>query len=81
MLRFRAAVAAAVVVGYATSGMAQDSGWDVGQVNATMCYWEQLRGQFATSRTLANNTDMPQQHPSCAIQFTWMAALYGGHRV
>ena len=44
MLKFQAALAAAVVVGYATFGMAQESGWDDGQVNATMCYWEQLRG-------------------------------------
>ncbi len=34
----------AVAAGYPSASTAQQSGWEPNQVNATMCYWEQLRG-------------------------------------
>ncbi|KAI1330838.1 hypothetical protein F5Y16DRAFT_317630 [Xylariaceae sp. FL0255] len=45
MFRTRIGILATIVVGYAVSLVrGQQSGWVPNQVNATMCYWEMLRG-------------------------------------
>lgn len=80
------AVASLAAVAYG-----QYSGWQMNQVNATICNWQGLRGKWHTDRWRADSIPnlitlfqerrlTPAQLPLSATRYTWMEVLYIGCR-
>jgi len=86
MLRSGLAVLAAAAA-YPAVAAAQQSGWtDENQVNATMCYWEQPRGEASRASFPLSSAATPSdltlfQLPSSEMSCTWTGAGCGGSPV